>query len=559
MEDASLRNSDKQAESSGIASTRRNRYRFCSENGLMWVICVLYTISSLRLVVVLPLYISGTEMAGGDPYAMLLYVCSNIPVVLTVFAVLYKYFFDASASLAPVYPCRVLSFGGVLFALASLGICTTGSHRRTPSHLQGILVAMRIPYTVGVRFLWLRKGSLYVLSSLGLVVTLPLAVSSTKAAKGCPYAMILIVTLVSPVFFTILTAVIRYLCNGPVSLAPISPWWVTCFGGAMYTLTGLGISITGLPERTPSHLQGILVSMKIPYTVVIRILWLWKGLSPRRLVCTVILLIGVFISLEPRIWSLPGSKSQPLQQEEEESFAGSTVVWPVLFSLSYLPLAFVAVLCERELKKEDAQPLNFILWIQIFQVLTLLSFFWIDVFPYVGTAKSFGEVFDHIGREFSCHFSSEESCHGLALKGWIYILSYCLSNLLQFLLIQRAEGAVFTMIVQSVVTPLSTLFWTFLRFDEASNRLSWGPEFTMTTGFTLLGLVIIVPAVVMYNVFSRWDAKEEQAAPVDATTAPPTTTPPPPPAVVAVNGVQVNGDVPCKIVNYNSFVEKHSR
>ena len=111
-------------------------------------------------------------------------------------------------------------------------------------------------------------------------------------------------------------------------------------------------------------------------------------------------------------------------------------------------------------------------------------------------------------RGFQCNFSSAEDCHGLAYKGWVFILGYCLANLFQFLLIQRAEGAVFAVVVQAMVTPLATLFWTVFRYDVDADRLSWDPAWTETTGFTLGGLLVIVPAVLLYNVFSAWDAKE---------------------------------------------------
>lgn len=131
-------------------------------------------------------------------------------------------------------------------------------------------------------------------------------------------------------------------------------------------------------------------------------------------------------------------------------------------------------------------------------------------------ASSFSDFSHRMNRGFGCNFSSAEDCHGLAYKGWIFILGYCLGNLFQFLLIQRAEGAVFATVVRSMVTPLATIFWTFFKFDVDQSRLSWDPEFTETTGFTIGGLLIIVPAVVMYNVFSTSETREAEAREAEA-------------------------------------------
>lgn len=127
-------------------------------------------------------------------------------------------------------------------------------------------------------------------------------------------------------------------------------------------------------------------------------------------------------------------------------------------------------------------------------------------------ASSFTDFGQRVHRGFQCNFSSAEDCHGLAYKGWIFILGYCLANLSQFLVIQRAEGAVFAVVVQATVTPLAALFWTFFKFHVDQDRLSWDPEFTETTAFIVGGLLIIVPAVVLYNVFSTWESREADAA-----------------------------------------------
>lgn len=58
-------------------------------------------------------------------------------------------------------------------------------------------------------------------------------------------------------------------------------------------------------------------------------------------------------------------------------------------------------------------------------------------------------------------------------------------------------------VVQALVAPLATFFWSFFNDD---NYFHWAPAFNITTGFTIAGVALIMPAVIMYSYFSR---KEE--------------------------------------------------
>lgn len=71
------------------------------------------------------------------------------------------------------------------------------------------------------------------------------------------------------------------------------------------------------------------------------------GISLRRLGCTIAVLIGIFITVEPQIWSLPGSDDNSSSGESKVD----RVVWPIIFAVGFLPAAVNVVICERELQK----------------------------------------------------------------------------------------------------------------------------------------------------------------------------------------------------------------
>ncbi len=76
------------------------------------------------------------------------------------------------------------------------------------------------------------------------------------------------------------------------------------------------------------------------------------------------------------------------------------------------------------------------------------------------------------------------------------------------LLIKYTDGAVYSVIVQALVTPLATIFWTLFK---AEPNFRWFPVFDQSTIYVLGGLVIMMPSVIMYTIFSgEAEARELQ-------------------------------------------------
>ncbi|KAJ8320712.1 hypothetical protein KUTeg_002299 [Tegillarca granosa] len=128
---------------------------------------------------------------------------------------------------------------------------------------------------------------------------------------------------------------------------------------------------------------------------------------------------------------------------------------------------------------------------------------------YYFTASSPTDFWDRFKAGSACYFSSEASCRNLAGKAWLFFFGYCFGNLFQFLLIQYAEGAVYAVVVQALISPTATIFWTLFKYNEVKDHFYWGPLFNTTTFFTLAGLCLMVPGVIMYNYFSNREAKEK--------------------------------------------------
>ena len=67
------------------------------------------------------------------------------------------------------------------------------------------------------------------------------------------------------------------------------------------------------------------------------------------------------------------------------------------------------------------------------------------------------------------------------------------------MLIKYSSGAIYSVLVQVLVTPVATLFWTFF---AAEPSIHWAPLFNLATVFVVVGLLIMVPSIMFYTYFT---------------------------------------------------------
>ena len=77
-----------------------------------------------------------------------------------------------------------------------------------------------------------------------------------------------------------------------------------------------------------------------------------SGVSRARLVCTGIVLVGLFISLEPEIFNIQVEKSDEVS-EKSDSDSLPSAIWPFIFVLGFLPLGILNTFIEKQLKKDE--------------------------------------------------------------------------------------------------------------------------------------------------------------------------------------------------------------
>ncbi|XP_065842307.1 crt homolog 2-like [Oscarella lobularis] len=393
---------------------------------------------------------------------------------------------------------------------------------------------IQIPLTVTNVFL----SILNVICQVGLTVSLPLFTTALGAHQACgvygkaiagPYFVLFFTTLWYPVVF-FAGVLVAKLLNGKFSLQLNCSMGFVILLGFLNAVKGVFIVYASPSDRTPQFLQPILSSSIIPFTVVLRYLILRKGLSGGRLVSTFIVLVGLVICLEPTIFQLgQGNKTT-------SNRAAVSIVWPMIYCIGYIPFGLINVIQEREVKKRldskrcgEVHSLLFQAWFQLFSFIFIAAMFFLDFIPHFGASANFDEFSQNMCRGWNCElghapkfncsptdpmphdpYGPDAHCSILIGRTWYFIIFYCLSNLFGLMLIKYAEGAVYLVIVNALITPVGTFFLTLFQLESDTGKFYWKPEVDVATWYALAGVCLMVPAVVWYNYLGIKEQREKE-------------------------------------------------
>jgi drug/metabolite transporter (DMT)-like permease len=386
---------------------------------------------------------------------------------------------------------------------------------------------------------------LNVIAQVGMTESLSIYSTSLSTHQACGKAQ----TITGPYFVLFFTAfwfpVVFFACvllakllNRGFSLHLSCSQKRVALMGLFNALNGVLIVYSSPSSRTPVFLQPILSTSLIPFTVILRFILLRKGLSKGRLICTFAVLVGLFICIEPSIFGLGGNS------QSSKNRTATKIYWPILFCLGFLPLGFMNVLQEREVKtdkaggvttiKNEVNSLLFQAWIQLYNFIFLAALFWTAFIPHFGINDSWSDFSQHMRWGFHCHFGEAPtynctiSGNGLGMdkvpdphcqipigRCWIFVIFYCLSYLIGLMLIKYAEGAVYLVIVNALITPFGTFFNTLFQLNPNNGNFYWGPSVDVDFYYALAGITLLVPAVIGYHYLGQKETQQRQCGRLD--------------------------------------------
>lgn len=337
-----------------------------------------------------------------------------------------------------------------------------------------------------------------VFSTVGQNVSLPLWIDSTKGNSPGhtvdSYFVLLFTNVVFLVIFGIATLHVRIYSPKALKGKEV-PHKLLFLVGLFDALNDAMVSFASKGSRTPPYLQNILGSFMIPLTILFRIVIVHKKPSRQKLLCGLVIMIGLFISLIPTIFSDANSKDQ----DEVDDI--SRVMWPIMFMLGFIPAALMVVLEEKGLQMESETSedrigvIYFLFWSTTYQVICIFVLLWLNILPWYGNVTNLEESVGNIWFGFQCFFGGAGCDSSSGSRGTVYISMHLVNHMAAAFLLRYDEGATWLAIVSSLVTPLGFLFWTL--FNEVPFK--WQPQCNSSTWFSIGALAIIVPAIFVYN------------------------------------------------------------
>ncbi|XP_077985154.1 uncharacterized protein LOC144439444 [Glandiceps talaboti] len=342
-----------------------------------------------------------------------------------------------------------------------------------------------------------------IVSNVAMNVTLPLFTESLQGYSDPYYVLFSSSFLFFLIFFIILALSKAF--NRSVSFRLSAPMKYAILAGILNALNGLLVVYASDPSRTPPVLQAILSTSIIPFTVVSRYIITRVGVGIKRLVCTGVVLIGLFISMEPVIFNIDNADDTGAGGHQSTA---SRVIWPTIFLFGFLPAGIMNVLMEKIMEKESSA-VKANVWVNGFQILTVGCLFWTDFIPGFGTVSSAKKFAENFSQGYRCQYGGDSNCSSVVGPSWLFVASSSFASVFGFLLLRYADGAIYLVIVQAMVTPLGALFWTVF---SAEPHFHWHPVFDLATGFTIAGLVIMTPAVILYRQFGQKEEKSNETS-----------------------------------------------
>ncbi|XP_020614492.1 uncharacterized protein LOC110052684 [Orbicella faveolata] len=327
-------------------------------------------------------------------------------------------------------------------------------------------------------------------SSFGQTILLPLWIDSIKdeissAAFVDRYFMLSFASLSFVVIFGLAILLIRIF--SPKDLGETErnfPHLLLFLVGLCGALNGVLAIFASNREKTPRSLEAILGTCKIPLIILFRRFILRKTPNIRKLLCAVVVTLSPVVYLIPNVHGVVN------------------LLWPVIMTIRFVPAALASVLSEKgvkmrnEMSRRGINLVYFMFWISTYQLLCVALMFWVNILPGSGNA-SIVDLETNWRHGLQCFFGAGGCSSRIGTRGTLYIFMSVLLCVGKVHLLRHSEGSAWVAVVESPVTPLAFIFWSFFNEDP----FKWHSDGDVNdSGFAIGALVVMFSAIMIYEV-----------------------------------------------------------
>jgi hypothetical protein len=328
-------------------------------------------------------------------------------------------------------------------------------------------------------------------------ITLPLFIASFDGSAGAFFVLFWLGFLFNLVFWLLtLIRIKQGVITQSMKDYTKKRHWLLILLGFSNALNGILIVYSSPLSRTPGSLQAIFSCAGTPFTVIFSKLILRKTYPSQQLFGVLLNIMGIAVSLIPII----------------NNFAATDVhfIWPFLFLLGQLPVIFQSILQEKlfqECPKYDSIFLT--AWMSLYQIISFLLLFWVDIIPGFGISKNITEWAERIVKGLVCFFNpfstNIDKCSFCAMFGLLFAIAYCFSAIYSAELMKYAS-ANSSAIITSALPAVVVFFWILF---PSVNIWGDGEVYTrLDIICDIVALPIIIMGIVTYRVSEEKQIKE---------------------------------------------------
>jgi len=318
------------------------------------------------------------------------------------------------------------------------------------------------------------------LCSTATTIIIPIYVESFKngSKQSNPYFVLFISTF----FFTVFYMSYGFLKFGKQMFVKLEFQWYFFLVGILCALYELLVIYSGPASRVPPNLRGILTQLMIPITFLCSWLIKKENLIKTQIIGSIIVSIGVVISLIPIIISLISNDMQ---------FTFDNLVWCFILIMGYFGGALVNIYEDYLFKKfQEINMFILLAWSCLYQFLLICALFWFDFVPWFGISKSIDDWYGDFIYGFQCSFDMN-----VCKNTWfLMIIYFAISIAFYFAIITVLKyiSANYYILLMSIVSPFSVTFWII--FPELSNVINS----TINIVFNYIAVIIVLIGIIIY-------------------------------------------------------------
>jgi drug/metabolite transporter (DMT)-like permease len=257
--------------------------------------------------------------------------------------------------------------------------------------------------------------------------------------------------------------------------------------GVLNAFNGILIVYSSPLKRTHGSMQAILSSATMPFTVLFSKLILRKSYHKQQLIGVFLTVMGMSVSLIPILCNF--------------SLENTEILWPAIFVVGQIPLVVMNIIEEKIFEEQpNYDSVLLIAWESLYQFITLLLLYWVDIIPGFGMSNSLLDWDQKFKNGIACFLTpwnmQIDKCSYCALTGGIFIIAYCCYYILSAELIRYASAN--TVAVVSSISPVLVVFF-WIAFPSINDWADGKTYSSLNIICELIALPVIIMGIIVFR------------------------------------------------------------